>query len=144
MDMWWLVVALGLATGICSALFGVGGGIIMVPALIFLFDTTQKSAQGISLAVMVPMALVGAIRYRLNPQVDMDTAKTLLLALGAVVGAWIGTHWVRQIPGPVLRRAFAVFIMLVAVRMLASPERPAKPRVPAPTNTEDLEATSRP
>ena len=134
MEMWWLVLIVGLATGVFSALFGVGGGVIMVPALVFLFGCTQKSAQGISLAVMVPMALVGAIRYKQNPQVDMDTAKTLLLALGAVAGAWIGTHWVRQIPGAVLRRAFAVFLILIAVRMLVSSERPTKPPVPASTD----------
>ena len=76
-----------------------------------------------SLAVMVPMALAGALRYRQNPDVDMQTMKVLLLALGGVVGAVAGAHLVRQIPGPLLRKAFALFIVVVGVRMLVTPER---------------------
>jgi uncharacterized membrane protein YfcA len=85
---WWLYILLGLAGGLFSGTFGVGAGIIVVPVLALVFG--QKSAQGMALAVMVPMALVGAIRYKMNPQIELPLGPVALLACGAVVGAVIG------------------------------------------------------
>ena len=129
MDAWPMLITVGLACGIFSALFGVGSGIIMVPLLVLLFHFSQKSAQGMSLAVMLPIILAGALRYRQNPEVDMPTLKILLLALGGVIGAVVGAHIVRHVPGPLLRKAFALFIIIVGVRMLVTPERMNPPNV---------------
>lgn len=139
MDVWYVLVAAGLVCGVVSALFGVGSGIIMVPLLALLFQFSQKSAQGISLAVMVPMALAGALRYRLNPEVDMPSLKILLLALGGVMGAVAGAHIVRHVPSAMLRKGFALFVIVVGVRMLVTPEQPAKraPQAPAARPAEE-------
>lgn len=131
MESIWLCLLVGLACGIFSALFGVGAGIIMVPSLVLLGGLPQKSAQGVALAIMVPMALAGAIRYKLNPEIHMDLRIILLLSAGGVVGAIAGTWIVARIPGLVLRRMFAVIMVIAAVKMFLTPERTQTSR-PAP------------
>jgi uncharacterized membrane protein YfcA len=124
----WPLMALGLAAGVLSATLGVGSGILLVPALVLLMGLPQKSAQGTTLVVMVPMALAGALRYMANPQVEISFARVLLLSVGGVVGAMIGATIVAYVPGPVLRRLFALFLVTVAVRMLwAERAKPVRP-----------------
>ena len=113
-----ILLLLGVAAGILSALLGVGSGILLVPAMVLLFGLSQKSAQGTALAVMVPMALIGFLSYRSNPEIEINLSQVILLALGAVSGALIGYAIVARLPNEVLRRIFAVFLLIVAVRML--------------------------
>ncbi len=110
----------GLICGIFSATFGVGAGIIMIPVLVIVFSMPQKAAQGTCLAVMIPMAAVGALRYKLNPQIELDIGVIGLLCAGAVVGAWIGAGIADWLSPLVLRRLFAVIMIVAAVKMLAS------------------------
>ena len=110
---------LGGVAGLVSGTLGVGSGIILVPAFVLLFSMPQKSAQGTALAVMVPMALIGAIRYWVNPAIKVDLRIAGIVAVGAVAGALVGTSIVEWVPGAVLRRVFAVFMIGVAVKMLA-------------------------
>ncbi len=88
---WWIFVLLGICAGILSGLLGLGSGIILVPALVLLCSFEQKSAQGMALAVMVPMALVGALRYWKNPEIQMNAAVIGLIILAALAGALVGT-----------------------------------------------------
>ena len=124
-DVSWTLILLGGAAGVISGALGVGSGILLVPALVFLYCFPQKSAQGISLAVMVPMALVGAIRYKLNPEITVATSAVALLAIGAVAGAFAGTEVARHLPGNVLRKCLAIFIIVVGVKMLWTTPKPA-------------------
>ena len=118
MDMWvWYVLA-GMAAGILSSMFGVGAGIILVPLLGIAFGFAQKSAQGMALAVMVPMALAGAIRYYYNPDVPINLPTVAWVAVGAVVGALLGSKIAFSLSGLVLKRLFACFIIIVGVNML--------------------------
>ena len=118
MDMWiWYVIG-GVAAGILSSMFGVGAGILLVPLLSMVLGFGQKSAQGMALAIMVPMALVGAIRYHLNPEVPINLSVVGIVAIGAVLGAVIGSKIVFGIPDIVLKRMFACFIILVGINML--------------------------
>ena len=131
-QVWWLYLLLGLASGIFSGTFGVGAGIILIPVLTLAFEFGQKSAQGMALAVMVPMALVGAIRYKMNPQIALHTGPVVLLACGAVAGAVIGAAIAGWISGPVLRKLFAVVMVVAAAKMFfSSPgspiDKPAEP-----------------
>jgi len=121
MEMWYMLVLAGALCGVFSAMFGVGSGIIMVPLLVLWFDFSQKSAQGMSLAVMVPMALMGAIRYKMTPAVSMDMKMVLLIAIGGVLGAWLGVYLVNKCPGLLLRRVFAVIMIVTAVKMFFTP-----------------------
>ncbi len=132
MEGWYLYILVGLACGVFSATFGVGSGILMIPILVLAFSTQQKSAQGICLAVMVPMALVGAIRYRINPEIDVDMRLVGLLAIGGVVGALIGSWIAGRVPALLLRRMFAIVMIIAAVRMLVVKGPQPKPSDQAP------------
>lgn len=112
---------LGVVAGVLSGTMGIGSGTVVIPALVLLFAFSQKSAAGTCLAVMVPMALVGALRYWMNPRIELRVSYIALIALGAVIGALVGSELASRLPGHVLRRIFAVFIIVVAVRMLLTP-----------------------
>ena len=130
-NWWWALLAVGLAAGVLSGSLGVGSGIVFVPALVVLFTVPQKSAQGIALAVMVPMALLGAFRYWRNPAIEINFAAVGLLVAGALVGVLIGTALVDRVPAHWLRRAFAGFMVIVAVKMFTMAPKP-KPTSPGP------------
>jgi uncharacterized membrane protein YfcA len=129
---WWMFVILGIAGGVLSGALGIGSGIVFIPILASVFLLPQKSAQGTTLAVMVPMALLGAIRYWHNPSIEINMTMVALLVAGALGGVLIGTTIMERIPGHYLRKAFAVFLVIVAVRMFVMPKRK-----PAPTNLTD-------
>lgn len=118
MENWYLFIIAGVATGIMSSMFGVGGGILMVPILTLAFGFGQKSAQGMSLFIMLPIALAGALRYKLNPDIPVNLPVAGWMALGGIAGAMIGTHLVFNISDAVLKRAFAVFIILTGIQMI--------------------------
>jgi uncharacterized protein len=126
MEAWYVLVLAGVVCGVLSAMFGVGSGIIMVPLLVIGLAFPQKAAQGSALAVMVPMALVGAIRYRMNPEIDMNVWVIAWLAAGGVIGAFVGAKIVAVLPSPVLRKAFAVLLVISAVNMFFKSEPKAK------------------
>jgi uncharacterized membrane protein YfcA len=137
MDMWiWYIVG-GIVAGILSSLFGVGAGIILVPMLSLAFGFGQKSAQGMALAVMVPMALAGAIRYYQSPEVPIHLPTVGIIALGAVAGALIGSKMVFNIPNIILKRIFACFIILVGINILAKSFRKAPAKEPAHVEHQD-------
>jgi uncharacterized membrane protein YfcA len=125
---WWVFIVLGLGAGVISGMLGVGSGVLLIPVLVLLSHFEQKAAQGTALAVMVPMALVGAIRYWRNPAVELNGVVIGLLVLGAVAGALVGTELAARLPAGVLRKVFAVFLMLVAVRMFTLGPRPGEIR----------------
>jgi uncharacterized membrane protein YfcA len=110
------ILLVGLIAGVMSGLLGVGGGIVMVPATVFLLGLSQHAAQGISLAVIVPVALSGAlIHYRKG---NVIPTLALPLAVGAVLGAYVTAHWVGQIEGATLRMIFGIFLIAVGVSMV--------------------------
>jgi hypothetical protein len=125
---WWAIIALGVVAGTICGLLGVGSGIIMVPALVLALGFTQKSAQGMALAVMVPMAMVGAFRYWRNPDITMDPKIVLLIIAGALAGVLIGTELAARLPGHMLRKIFAAFLVLAASRMFFAKPKP-KPNI---------------
>jgi len=125
---WWTFVLVGLGAGVVSGVLGVGSGIVFVPVLVAIFMVPQKSAQGTALAVMVPMALLGAIRYWHNPSIQINMVMVAFLVLGALGGVMVGTELTARLPAHWLRKAFAVFMVIVAVRMFIIPSK----RGPAP------------
>ena len=123
---WWAFPVLGIVAGIISGMLGLGSGAVVVPTLVLvpIFAFEQKSAQGTALALMVPMALVGAFRYWKDPNIEVSLSIVALIALGALPGVLVGTHLVGLISGSALRKIFAVFLAIVAVKMFtASPKR---------------------
>jgi uncharacterized membrane protein YfcA len=130
---WWMFVLLGIAGGVLSGALGVGSGIVFVPLLVSVFLLPQKSAQGTTLAVMVPMALLGAIRYWHNPSIEINMVIVAFLVFGALGGVLVGTSIAEHVPGHWLRKAFAVFMVIVAIRMFMMPPK----RGPAGTDQSD-------
>lgn len=112
------VVLVGLAAGALSVLLGVGGGVIIVPALMYFAGMEIKLATGTSLAVIIPTALMGAIGRAQLGQIDWRVAA--IVSIGAIIGARLGTSLVEVAPAVVLKRGFAVLLLLTAVRMLLS------------------------
>lgn len=143
MENWWLYILIGLCCGIFGASFGVGSGIILVPVLAILFSFPQKSAQGMSLAVMIPLAMMGAWRYYQNLDIDIRLGVVLFLSIGAVVGAFIGAKIAGFLPAYVLRKLFAIFLIVAAMKMLFfSPVKKASPlQIPDSTPQETKEVT---
>lgn len=126
---WWLFILLGVCAGLVSGTLGLGAGAVFVPALVLLWGFGQKSAQGTALAVMVPMTLLGALRYWKNPEVDMSLTIILLIVLGALVGVLAGAELASRLPNQVLKKVFSIFLVIVAVRMFiaSSGQKQIKP-----------------
>lgn len=114
---WIIYIIIGVVSGMLSGTFGVGAGIIMIPALVFM-AVPQKDAQGVALAVMVPMALMGAWRYHVNPDITLDLRIVLFIGLGSLAGAYLGAHFAAILSGGLLRKLFAGVMILVAIQLL--------------------------
>jgi uncharacterized membrane protein YfcA len=112
------LAAIGLAAGVLSGLFGIGGGIIMVPGMVLLAGLAQHNAAATSLAAIVPIAAVGALVFGGASSVDLTAAAAL--AAGSLVGVQVGSRLMGRVSEYRLRMAFAAFIAGVAVAMLLS------------------------
>lgn len=111
-----LFLAIGLVAGVLSGLFGIGGGILIIPALIFFAKFPTKLALGTSLgAMLLPVGLLGAYAYYQAGHVSIKAS--ILIALGLFLGAWVGAKLAHAIPAASLQRMFAVFIVLMAIRL---------------------------
>jgi len=118
-------VAIGLAAGLLSGLFGVGGGTVIVPLLLLFLRFEQRLAAGTSLAAIVPTATVGVVSYAVHGSVAWIPA--LILAAGAVVGAQIGAWLLARLPQNALRWGFIGFLLVVIVMLfVVVPSRDAE------------------
>ncbi len=111
------LLAIGLVAGILGGMFGIGGGLVIVPALIFLLKMKQFDALGTSLAALIPpVGLLGAFEYYQNGHMNMKYA--ILLAAGLFIGFYFGAKITLGLSPDTARRAYAIFLVLVAARML--------------------------
>lgn len=117
-----VLVAIGLAGGLLSGAFGVGGGIIMVPLLITFARLDQRSAAATSLLAILPSAISGSITYLVHGEVDLLAAA--VIAVGAIAGSFMGTALLKRLPLPLLRWLFVALLVVIAIRMaLFEPSR---------------------
>lgn len=111
-----LFIAIGLAAGVLSGLFGIGGGVLIIPALVYLAGMSPTQATGTSLAaLLLPVGLLGALEYHRAGELKVSTA--LFIALGLFLGAGLGAKLALGMPPTYLRKLFAGFLMLMAIRM---------------------------
>jgi uncharacterized protein len=115
----------GAIAGMLSGLFGVGGGVFIVPGLVFVLHMAQRLAHGTSLAAVIPIASAALVGYILGGAVDWGAA--LFLTVGSLAGVLVGTHGLRRLPETALRYAFGLMLLAVAVRLfIALPSAPGR------------------
>jgi len=111
-----IFLVIGLLAGVLSGVFGIGGGVVIVPALIFLAGVAPITATGTSLgALLLPVGALGAYEYYRRGHLQIGAA--LWIALGLFLGAWLGAKLAHHLSPLQLRRSFAIFLVLVAGRM---------------------------
>lgn len=114
-----ILVGIGILTGFMAGMLGIGGAIIMIPAMIFLLGLSQQTAQGTSLAVMLPpIGLIAAYNYYKAGEVNFKYA--LILAAFFIVGSYFGSKLAVSVPQAILKKIFGVLLLLVAAKMLLS------------------------
>jgi hypothetical protein len=112
-----LLLSIGLIAGILSGMFGIGGGLVIVPALLLVLKLKEFEAIGTSLAALIPpVGLLGAIEYYRNGHINMKYAA--LIAFGLFVGAYFGAKLTLGLSPLLVRRLYAGFLIVVAGRML--------------------------
>ncbi len=109
-------VILGLIAGIICGLFGTGGGMILVPAYIYMLKIEPKKARATSLLCMLVMVIVSSIFYYKNKYIDWKIG--VLCAIGGIVGGYLGAKILKKVPDYVLKIAFTIFIAYYSFRML--------------------------
>jgi hypothetical protein len=113
-----VLAAIGIGAGVLSGLFGVGGGIIMVPAMVLLAGMAQQRASATSLASIVPIAMVGAVIFGGADSVNLLAAAVLVV--GSVIGVQFGSRLMPRVGDDRLRIGFAIFMIGVAITMLVT------------------------
>lgn len=112
-----LLIMVGLAAGMLSGLVGIGGGVIIVPALVFFVGLSQKSAQGTSLGLlMLPVGILGVINYYKQGYVDYKYI--VLIAIGFVAGSYLGSKITLGLSDDKVKKIFAIIMMLLSIKML--------------------------
>lgn len=112
-----LYLLLGFAGGALSGLFGIGGGILLVPALVLFFKFSQQQAQGITLAMLIPPIGIFAVwEYYKKGFVDIRVA--LLLAVGFIIGSFLSAKFAISLPSSLLQKAFGVLLLIVSIKFL--------------------------
>lgn len=112
-----IVIMVGIAAGVLGGLVGVGGGIIIVPALVYFLGFSQKTAQGTSLGlIMLPVGILGVMQYYKQGHVDFKVVG--ILALGFLVGSFFGSKISLGLSQETVKKTFAVLMILIAVKML--------------------------
>jgi uncharacterized membrane protein YfcA len=114
-----ILIVIGIITGVMAGMLGIGGAIIMIPALVFLLGISQQTAQGTSLAVMLPpVGIIAAYNYYKAGHVNIRFA--IILAVFFLVGSYFGSRMALNIPQAALKKIFGVLLLLVAAKMLLS------------------------
>lgn len=128
-----ILILVGIAAGMLSGLVGVGGGIIIVPALVFFLGFSQKMAQGTSLGILLlPVGILGLIQYYKQGYVDLKVV--LIISLAFLFGSYFGSKIALRLPQDTIRKIFAVFMILIAIKLLFFDKKAKHVEVPASEN----------
>ncbi|MGI6226353.1 MAG: sulfite exporter TauE/SafE family protein [Peptococcales bacterium] len=116
MSQIFLLGSIGLLTGLVNGLLGIGGGTILIPAMIFLLGEKQHQAHGTSLAIILPTAVISALVYYFHDNLDIPL--TIKVVTGAVIGGYIGAKLMNLIPAKSLKKLFGIFMVIAGLRMV--------------------------
>lgn len=115
-----ILLAIGLAAGVLSGIGGIGGGTLIVPALVFFLGYTQHQAQGVSLTMfLLPIGFLGVYTYYKDGHVNAETIRTTLIMCATfVVGSYLGAKIAISLDQDMLKKIFGVIIFLISLRMI--------------------------
>jgi uncharacterized membrane protein YfcA len=138
------MVALGIVAGVFSGLFGIGGGLIIVPALVLIFGFGTKTAIGTSLfVILLPTGLLGVLEYWRTGEIKVSAG--LCIALGVFCGAYFGAVLAGAVSDVAMKRLYGVFLLIVAIYFLLAPRGLSRrPAEPPPALADGLEAAPGP
>jgi len=112
-----LLLLIGLAAGMLSGLVGVGGGIIVVPALVFALGFTQQQAQGTSLGLLLlPIGIFAVINYYKQGYIDIRVV--LIMSVAFILGAYLGSKFALSLPEEIVRKIFAIILFWAGIKMM--------------------------
>jgi uncharacterized membrane protein YfcA len=115
------VLLIGVVAGLIGALCGVGGGIVIVPALVKGLGFDQKNAVATSLAIIIIIAISATINNQRAAGSLIDWRVVLVVGFGAALAAWFGSAWMRELSSPTLTRLFGIVLLIIGSRMLWKP-----------------------
>ncbi len=112
-----ILLLIGLTAGVLSGVIGIGGGIIIVPALVYFIGFSQRTAQGTSLAILLlPIGLLGVMQFYKAGYVDIKV--TAVIALAFFIGSYFGSRIALTVPQDILKKCFAVLLLVIGIKML--------------------------
>lgn len=116
----YMLLAIGLFAGIVSGMVGIGGGLVIVPALVYFMNYSQHQAQGVSLTMfLLPIGILGVYNYYKNGDITVETIRfALIMCASFVVGSFFGSKIAIAMNQELLRKVFGVFILLIALKMI--------------------------
>lgn len=109
-------IIIGLIAGLVSGFFATGGGMIVVPALVYLIGLSEQKARATSLFVILPMVITSGIFYYKNDYIDWRIG--VLCAIGGMIGGFLGARYLKKIPELYLKIAFTIFLVYVSIKMI--------------------------
>lgn len=119
MDIYYIggIILLGIVAGVLSGLFGIGGGLVIVPVLVMAYGFSQQSAQGTALGLLsIPVSLIAAINYSKKGMLDWQAV--FLLAIGFIIGGFIGSKIALSFDARLMKKLFAILMIVMAVKLL--------------------------
>ena len=112
-----LLIVIGLMAGVFGGIFGIGGAIIMIPAMVYFLGVDQHTAQGTSLAVMLPpIGLFAAYNYYKAGQVNLWYA--VIIAVSFMIGGYFGSKIALNLPEHIMKKVFGIFLIIMALRLI--------------------------
>src|ERR1700710_2852682 len=112
-----LLAIIGFAAGVLSGMIGIGGGIIIVPALVFVLGFSQQQAQGTSLGLLLlPVGILAVMNYYKQGFIDIKVVG--IMSVTFILGGWLGSKFALSVPQETVKKIFAVLLIVVAVKML--------------------------
>lgn len=116
MKMIIILLTIGLITGIINGLFGAGGGMLIVPSLIYLVHLDEHKAHATAITIILPLCLVSTYIYFKNDLINFNIA--LYVSIGSVAGGYCGAKLLNHVPNNLLRKAFSLLIIYISLRLI--------------------------
>ena len=112
-----ILLLVGLAAGMLSGMVGVGGGIIIVPCLVYFLGFSQKMAQGTSLGLLLlPVGILGVLQFYKSGYIDVRVV--LIISVAFIAGSYFGSRWALSLPQETVKKIFAIMMLIIAIKML--------------------------